>query len=280
MSPSLLQTLVLTHCLAVAAVAHVVITYPGWRGNNLHITDDFPFGMQWAYPCGGLQETTNRTYWPLDGGAVAFQPGWFTGHLTALMYINIGLGDKPDNYSWPVTKFYLRGPTNNPYPGSVCLPKLDLPENIRNRVKSGDRVTMQIIETMSHGAALYSCADVILTDDPSKVPPVTEQNCFNATDISLSDVAVLGVDELPAACSGAGLAVRTSEDGEAAATMTGTGTDTLPPMHPPPVQPTALKNTLMALGKRHGMSIANMEVDFQDIKSSIEDWQEAFGNAG
>lgn len=53
------------------AQAHTVITYPGWRGNNLHtngtlpednpealgITYDqngtaaFPWGMQWMYPC-------------------------------------------------------------------------------------------------------------------------------------------------------------------------------------------------------------------------------------
>ena len=47
--------------------AHTVITYPGWRGNNLHtygnVTDPgvdglgagpngtYPYGMQWIYPC-------------------------------------------------------------------------------------------------------------------------------------------------------------------------------------------------------------------------------------
>lgn len=54
------------------ATAHTVITYPGWRGNNLHTTGalpetnpdsigidynnstgevEFPYGMQWMYPC-------------------------------------------------------------------------------------------------------------------------------------------------------------------------------------------------------------------------------------
>ena len=54
------------------AAAHTVITYPGWRGNNLHTTGpppqhdasalgieyntnndtyEFPYGMQWMYPC-------------------------------------------------------------------------------------------------------------------------------------------------------------------------------------------------------------------------------------
>jgi hypothetical protein len=35
----------------IAAEAHTVVIYPGWRGDNLKITEDFPFGMQWAYPC-------------------------------------------------------------------------------------------------------------------------------------------------------------------------------------------------------------------------------------
>lgn len=56
------------------AAAHTVITYPGWRGDNIHTngtvspTDEnikpgslginwengtygFPYGMQWMYPC-------------------------------------------------------------------------------------------------------------------------------------------------------------------------------------------------------------------------------------
>ena len=33
------------------ASAHTVITYPGWRGDNLRENDDYPYGMQWEYPC-------------------------------------------------------------------------------------------------------------------------------------------------------------------------------------------------------------------------------------
>ncbi len=36
---------------AAVASAHSVITYPGWRGNNLITNDSFPYGMQWIYPC-------------------------------------------------------------------------------------------------------------------------------------------------------------------------------------------------------------------------------------
>lgn len=70
MSPKLLGLL----SVAVAVVhGHTVITYPGWRGNNLITNATFPFGMGWSYPCGGIGPTNNRTAWPLDGtGALAF----------------------------------------------------------------------------------------------------------------------------------------------------------------------------------------------------------------
>ena len=34
--------------------AHLILTYPGWRGNNLITNETFPFGMQWMYPCSYL----------------------------------------------------------------------------------------------------------------------------------------------------------------------------------------------------------------------------------
>lgn len=37
--------------LAATASAHIVISYPGWRGNNLITNNSFPYGMQWTYPC-------------------------------------------------------------------------------------------------------------------------------------------------------------------------------------------------------------------------------------
>jgi hypothetical protein len=159
--------------------AHVVITYPGWRGNNLIRNETFPSGMQWMYPCtykspglppkiiylqrhffsrpgGGLTVSTNRTNWFIDGGTIAFQPGWFSGHETALMYINLGLGERPDNHSWPLAMFHIKGPTNNPYPGTVCLPTVQLPAELRNKIKNGDRATIQVVEAAKHGAGLFS----------------------------------------------------------------------------------------------------------------------------
>jgi hypothetical protein len=64
--------------LVSQASAHLVITYPGWRGNNLHdsgktpdntIPEDglgvhynnqthdleYPYGMQWIYPCKSIR---------------------------------------------------------------------------------------------------------------------------------------------------------------------------------------------------------------------------------
>jgi len=200
---SALFGIALAQCLHWAKLAqgHVVLTYPAWRGNNLITDDSFPFGMQWAYPCGGLGVTTNRTHWPLDGGAVAFQPGWFVGHDTALIYINIGLGEQPSNYSWPITTLYIDGPTNGPYPGTVCLPKLTLPAEVRRQIKSGDFASIQVIEAAKHGAGLFTCADIIFTEDNDEVPNVSERNCFNSSDIKVSDVAILGSQELPSACA-------------------------------------------------------------------------------
>jgi len=182
--------------------AHLVLTYPGWRGDNLLTsgltpdgqvpmgslganwnnqtnTYDYPYGMQWMYPCGGLPVAQNRTKWPVTGGALSFQPGWFNGHQTAFVYINIGLGTEPLNYSHPmVSVFQLTGPSNLMYPGTFCLPQVPLPLNITYNI--GDNATIQIIETAVHGAALYSCVDITFAD-PKDVAQVNASNCFNST---------------------------------------------------------------------------------------------------
>ncbi|KAK3356474.1 hypothetical protein B0T25DRAFT_497052 [Lasiosphaeria hispida] len=173
------------------AQGHIVITYPAWRGNNLIVNGDFPFGMQWSYPCGGISPTQNRTAWPLDGsGAVAFQPGWFRGHASNLVYINLGLGEQPSNYSMiMVPVFQINAPTENPYPGTVCLTQVSLPKGVKP--KKGDLASIQIVQAQRHGAALYSCADIIFTDDLTKVPPVTGANCFNSTDIDVHNINIV-----------------------------------------------------------------------------------------
>jgi hypothetical protein len=196
--------------LATFASAHIIIEYPGWRGNNLITNSSFPYGMQWMFPCGGLTLTQNRTYWPTTGGAVAFQPGWFQGHKTALMHINLGFGtDGPDggplNFTFPMMSVYqIVGPTNNPYPGTFCFPQVPLPSGLS--FKPGDNATIQVVELAQHGAALYSCVDITFAEpgDP-RINPVNGTNCYNSTDLGFAEVYTITttspVTNLPSAGS-------------------------------------------------------------------------------
>ncbi|PVH74186.1 hypothetical protein DL98DRAFT_500107 [Cadophora sp. DSE1049] len=177
--------------LAGVVNAHTVITYPGWRGDNLKTNEEYPFGMQWSYPCGGIPPTDNRTNWPVTGGAIAMQPGWFRGHKDSFIYINLGLGTDgpgggPPNMSFPMTPvFQIQGPSDNPYPGTFCLPQVPLPADVS--VKVGDLATIQVIETLKHGGALYNCVDIVFSL-PEDVAEVNATNCFNSTDIDFSYV--------------------------------------------------------------------------------------------
>ncbi|KAI1344141.1 hypothetical protein F5Y15DRAFT_410992 [Xylariaceae sp. FL0016] len=191
--------------LVAAACAHVVMVYPGWRGNNLVLNGSveetnglgaglseaatlYPYGMQWIYPCGGMPLTSNRTNWLVAGGAVSFQPGWFTGHRDALLYVNMGFGSVPQNYSVPlVAGFQIQGPSDSAYPGTVCLPQVPIPAGYDVRV--GDEATIQVVEIAKHGAAMYSCVDITYAD-AADVTEVNETNCFNSTDISIGGRAI------------------------------------------------------------------------------------------
>lgn len=189
----MLASILLAAASATLASAHTVMVYPGWRGDNLVTNETFPYGMQWMYPCGGMKTTTNRTYWPVSGGAVSFQPGWFQGHASAQIFINLGFGtDGPDggppNMSNPmVPQFGIIGPSKNPYPGTICLPQVPLPVNAS--VKAGDNATIQVVELAVHGASLYSCVDITFVEDNDpRLAVVNETNCFNSTDIGFSEV--------------------------------------------------------------------------------------------
>lgn len=102
-----------------------------------------------------MPTSTNRTLWPINGGAVAVQPGWNTGHKTAFFYINLGFDTVPINMSNPmVPPFQIVGPSKDTYPATFCLPQVPLPVNAS--VKVGDNATIQVIETGIHGGALYN----------------------------------------------------------------------------------------------------------------------------
>ena len=104
--------------------------------------------------------TTNRTYWPVEGGAVAFEPGWQAGHKEGSIHVNLGIGDDgpdggPKNTSFPMTpNVPFSGPTNDQYDATICLPKLSIPDNVDVRV--GDNATIQVVELTQHGASLYA----------------------------------------------------------------------------------------------------------------------------
>lgn len=117
-----------------------------------------------------MPTTTNRTKWPVTGGAIALQPGWFQGHATAFFYMNLGFGTDgpgggPMNMSFPmVPVFQIVGPSKNPYPGTFCLPQVPLPAN--TTVNVGDNATIQVVETAVHGAALYSVGAPVFHNHP------------------------------------------------------------------------------------------------------------------
>ncbi|KAI6086431.1 hypothetical protein F4821DRAFT_127294 [Hypoxylon rubiginosum] len=202
----MLSSIILAVACSALAAAHTIITYPGWRGDNLITNKTWPYGMQWTYPCGGIPLTTNRTYWPTTGGAVAFQPGWFQGHNTAFLYINLGFGTTgpdggPENMSFPmIAPFQLLGPSKGPYPGTVCLPQVPLPANMS--FNAGDNATIQVVEIAQHGAALFSCADITFAEPgDEKIPKVNESNCFNSTDLGFAEIYTVTTQEIGAAAN-------------------------------------------------------------------------------
>lgn len=102
-----------------------------------------------------MPTSRNRTKWPVKGGAIAIQPGWFPGHQVAQFYINFGYENEPLNYSHnAVPAFTITGPSNVQYDGTFCLPQVPLPKDYNPKI--GDNATIQVIELAQHGAALYN----------------------------------------------------------------------------------------------------------------------------
>ncbi|KAI5791927.1 hypothetical protein EDC01DRAFT_101862 [Geopyxis carbonaria] len=168
-SPSLATAVVLLLATLQTVSAHFQIVYPAWRANTLH--DD----LQWDYPCGGQKVTTNRTLWPVTGGALSIIPGWNAGHPTSFFYINMGYGTSPPNMTNIMNPvFQITGPSKDPFPGSFCFPNLPLPKN--NTIKVGDNATIQVIQVALHGASLYNCADITFVE-PEDADPIPEGMC-------------------------------------------------------------------------------------------------------
>ncbi|KAK3712243.1 hypothetical protein LTR37_009105 [Vermiconidia calcicola] len=79
-----------------------------------------------------------------------------------------------------VPPFQVDGPSNEEYAGQFCLPQVPMPVNATLNV--GDNVTIQVIETAQHGAALYNCVDVTLAE-PEDVELVHAGNCYNSSNL-------------------------------------------------------------------------------------------------
>ncbi|KAI9147245.1 NLP effector protein 2 [Paramyrothecium foliicola] len=171
--------------LSTLASAHFVITYPGWRGNTLHRNDDFPNGMQNSAPCGGIPETQNRTAWPLNrAGVVALQPGWFAQNRYTQFSIRLGLDGSESEFPYLMRWFRAIGPSDNPFPGTICLPDIFLPQNVRPA--NGDTATIQIIQLHeASGRSAHNCIDIFFTDDATELPIIDQTNCFNSTEIRI-----------------------------------------------------------------------------------------------
>ena len=118
---------------------------------------------------GGIPTSTNRTKWPVSGGGVGFQPGWFPGHSQGMFWINLGYDSQPQNMSnVMVGPIGFTGPTNDPYPNeSVCWLQTPLPTGYHPNI--GDNATIQVVMLAQHGAALYSVRSVL---NPPRVPQI------------------------------------------------------------------------------------------------------------
>lgn len=125
--------------------------------------------------------STNRTLWPVKGGALAIQPGWFQGHNYAFFYVNIGINGPgevaPPNMSHVVVPpFQIVGPDNVAYNGTFCLPQVPLPTNLTFNI--GDNITIQVIETAQHGAAIYNVRSIQLDSNSLPLPSNRKLICL------------------------------------------------------------------------------------------------------
>ncbi|EFR02905.1 hypothetical protein MGYG_05906 [Nannizzia gypsea CBS 118893] len=143
--------------------AHFRVEYPYWRGDS--------FKSQYTRPCGGVNVTTNRTQWPVDGGAILFKPT----HHWALTYVNLGLGDD-DSIIFNYTLVQAFNQTGN---GTFCFPKIPIPADLG--IRDGTNASLQIVQASTNGAALYNCMDITFSSSPRNV--LAQDMCVNSTGV-------------------------------------------------------------------------------------------------
>ncbi|KAK2839325.1 hypothetical protein FQN49_006250 [Arthroderma sp. PD_2] len=143
--------------------AHFRVEYPYWRGNS--------FKTQYTRPCGGVNVTTNRTQWPVDGGAILFKPT----HHWALTYVNLGLGDN-DSVIFDTTLVPGFNQTGN---GTFCFPKISIPADLG--IQDGVNASLQLVQVSEGGSSLYNCMDITFSSSPANV--LAQELCVNSTGV-------------------------------------------------------------------------------------------------
>jgi len=175
------RSLLLLACAAVTS-AHFVINYPPDRGNS--------YNTQFQYPCGGLHSTGNRSAWPVNGGAVSIVPL----HPFAFTTINLAIGttiqETTDVNRWNhIMKATFNQTGGN---GTFCVPKLSIPYALLPLVQDGVNATIQIVQLVASGQALYNCADIYFSATEAArfaQPDVWNAYCFNSSGMSANLLA-------------------------------------------------------------------------------------------
>jgi len=170
------RSLLLLACAAVSS-AHFVINYPADRGNS--------YNTQFQYPCGGLHSNGNRSSWPTNGGALSIVPL----HPFAFTTINIAIGNNIQETTDVNRWNHIMRPTFNQTGGNgtFCVPKLNIPYSLLPLVKAGVNATIQVVQLVASGQALYNCADVTFSDTEANrfaQPDVWNAYCFNSSGMS------------------------------------------------------------------------------------------------
>ncbi|EWC43672.1 hypothetical protein DRE_01559 [Drechslerella stenobrocha 248] len=172
----MLRSLFAAVVLATCASAHFVITYPPDRGDS--------YNTQFQFPCGGVAFDGNRSFWPTAGGAISFVPL----HDFAFTTINIAIGNNIQE-STDLNRFnHIMVPTFNQTGGNgtFCLPTVKIPRSLKPLVKAGVNATIQIVQLVASGSALYNCADITFSDTEAQRfgnPQVWGSTCFNSSNI-------------------------------------------------------------------------------------------------
>ncbi|KAL7272515.1 hypothetical protein RUND412_004670 [Rhizina undulata] len=171
---SYLFTSIILLQLFATTSAHFIVFYPGWRGNS--------YPTQFTFPCGGVAQTTNRSNWPTNGGALSLRPI----HAFALTTVNIAIGTtiieevQTNPFSTQMVPMFNQTGANETF----CIPKINIPASLKDKVKNGVNATIQVIQLVATGAALYNCLDITFSDteaDRFGNSAVWDEYCFNGT---------------------------------------------------------------------------------------------------